>query len=194
MTMILCNVSRHPLKQGYPRLSNGVQMFCQDILKPYYHDDVQRGLRSGAMSQQTIPVYITETSKLHPPSKAAVNSSPIQLHSVRAGSALIMDSQGNAVLSKTPPSLGSAAGDSTSTSNSAGIAVEEPLRRQNRNPKRNRLISEILRAGLASEAAAVRMFAVQSRAGGLRPDLQYFQASSSSNLLLDCRIAHANQD
>ena len=194
MTMILCNVSRHPLKQGYPRLSNGVQMFCQDILKPYYHDDVQRGLRSGAMSQQTIPVYITETSQLHPPSKAAVNSSPIQLHSVRAGSALIMDSQGNAVLSKTPPSLGSAAGDSTSTSNSAGIAVEEPLRRQNRNPKRNRLISEILRAGLASEAAAVRMFAVQSKAGGLRPDLQYFQASSSSNLLLDCRIAHANQD
>lgn len=40
---------------------------------------------------------------------------------------------------------------------------------------RNRHLARMMRSNLASEAAAVRMFGVQSRLGGKRPDLEFFK-------------------
>ena len=40
---------------------------------------------------------------------------------------------------------------------------------------RNRHLARMMRSNLASEAAAVRMFGVQSKLGGKRPDLEFFK-------------------
>ena len=44
--------------------------------------------------------------------------------------------------------------------------------------RRNKHLARMMRSNLASEAAAVRMFGVQSRLGGKRPDLEFFKARS----------------
>ena len=171
--MLLSKASRTFLKHSYPGIMNGVQIFSHDILKSSYYDDVQRGLRSGAMSQQTFPVFITETTNLHLSPNVSACTAAFDLQSVRAGSALAMDSQGN-VVAVERQSEDLAPGSHRRT----GQDIGKGLGKHDRKSKRNRLFSEILRADLASEAAAVRMFAMQSKAGGQRPDLQYFQATS----------------
>ena len=42
----------------------------------------------------------------------------------------------------------------------------------------NKHLARMMRSNLASEAAAVRMFGVQSRLGGKRPDLEFFKVRS----------------
>ena len=44
--------------------------------------------------------------------------------------------------------------------------------------RRNKHLARMMRSNLASEAAAVRMFGVQSRLGGGRPDLEFFKVKS----------------
>ena len=44
--------------------------------------------------------------------------------------------------------------------------------------RRNKHLARMMRSNLASEAAAVRMFGVQSRLGGKRPDLEFFKVRS----------------
>ena len=45
---------------------------------------------------------------------------------------------------------------------------------------KNRHLARMMRSNLASEAAAVRMFGVQSKLGGNRPDLAYFKVRPRS--------------
>ena len=52
--------------------------------------------------------------------------------------------------------------------------------------QRNRHLARMLRANLASEAAAVRMFGVQSKWGGKRPDLEFFKVQSNLPLRTPC--------
>lgn len=40
---------------------------------------------------------------------------------------------------------------------------------------KNKHLARMMRSNLASEAAAVRMFGVQSKLGGKRPDLEFFK-------------------
>ena len=53
--------------------------------------------------------------------------------------------------------------------------------------QRNRHLARMMRANLASEAAAVRMFGVQSKWGGKRPDLEFFKVQS--NLPMDTLLS-----
>lgn len=46
---------------------------------------------------------------------------------------------------------------------------------KNGKKRRNKHLGRMMRSNLASEAAAVRMFGVQSRLGGKRPDLEFFK-------------------
>ncbi len=65
------------------------------------------------------------------------------------------------------------------TANSADIQVGKR--------QRNRHLARMMRANLASEAAAVRMFGVQSIwGGGIRPDLEFFKVQSSLPLRTSC--------
>ncbi|CAL5222883.1 g5310 [Coccomyxa viridis] len=47
---------------------------------------------------------------------------------------------------------------------------------------KNRHLARMMRSNLASEAAAVRMFGVQSRLGGHRPDLKFFKEGEAELL------------
>ena len=55
---------------------------------------------------------------------------------------------------------------------------------------KNRHLARMMRSNLASEAAAVRMFGVQSRLGGQRPDLKFFKvrAESGPSTMRACRV------
>ena len=50
---------------------------------------------------------------------------------------------------------------------------------ENGKKRRNKHLARMMRSNLASEAAAVRMFRVQSRLGGKRPDLEFFKVRST---------------
>ena len=170
--MLSCNFGRVYLRRNDMRFM--VSRLYQDILSPGTCEDVQRGLRNGAMSQQTLPVFITDTLKSQPPAGIASGCSSTACK-VRNGSALAMDSQGNALTVE--PQTQQASADSTkSTSSSKGSAYVKSSA-YNGKSKQHKQFSKILRANLASEAAAVKMFATQSRAGSQRPDLPYFQVS-----------------
>ena len=65
--------------------------------------------------------------------------------------------------------------------------------------QRNRHLARMMRANLASEAAAVRMFGVQSKWGGKRPDLEFFKVQSNLPMGTFClhavakkRVSHAS--
>ncbi|BDA45307.1 probable 5-demethoxyubiquinone hydroxylase, mitochondrial [Coccomyxa sp. Obi] len=125
------------------------------------------------MSQQTLPVFITDNIHLQPPTSTVAGSASTAYYKARSGSALALDSQGNAVTVDTQ-SQQSSTESNKSTSRSTDSANSKAFA-YNGKCKQRKQFSEILRANLASEAAAVNMFAAQSRVGSQRPDLPYFQ-------------------
>ncbi len=174
--MLSCKIGRAHLRRNSVRFTVG--RLYQDILSPGTCEDVQRGLRNGAMSQQTLPVFITDTLHSHQPtSSIAAGSASEALYKVRSGSALAMDSQGTAVTVDTQNQQASAESSKSTSSSTDSAYVKSSA--YNGKSKQHKQFSKILRSNLASEAAAVNMFAAQSRLGIERPDLPYFQVTNS---------------
>lgn len=172
--MLFCKLGRVHLRRGISHLMGG--RLYQNTLTPGNCEDVRRGLRNGAMSQQTLPVFITDTLHSQLPTSIGAGSASAALCTMRNGSALAMDSQGNAVTVNTQSQQASAECSKSKSSSTDRAYVKSPA--YNGKSKQHKQFSKILRTNLASEAAAVNMFAAQSKLGKERPDITYFQVTT----------------
>lgn len=188
--MLSCSVAQTCLRQTFPGLKNGMQSFYLEFVS-LHSDDRLSGLRSGAITQQSVPVCLTETPLMQTSPGTPPTGAAVEKQTTGTGSALVWDSKKH--IPTTPASR-----EGSLRASSAGKDRHSVMKGNTRKPhgkifKQGLQFSEILRADLASGAATVSMFSAQDRAAGQgrRPDLQYFKVRETlrklRNKICDCQ-------
>jgi hypothetical protein len=177
------------MRQRFPGLGSGLQLAREQLSASYQQNEIVRGLQNGALANQALPVFLGEI----PATRAPQESSHF---TQRRDSSLAVEGQSNQLQTSSDASgkqeptiteqqpLSSVKGASNRRSSvehtwKATTADIGSVHRKGKRLDVHGQYSGFLRADLASEAAAVRMLAVQSRVARNRPDLEYFKVNFS---------------
>ena len=170
-----------------PATGGRLQTAFDDMLASYQQNEIIRGLTNGAPIQQALPVFLGEAPSTNTSGPVPVLAEGSDAIPSRSTSSMLFDGR-DGTISAAAPGNTSFEKQTSSPSGNSGTNSSSPGKEEGKTstlsgsvrgstPMKHRQYSQMMRANLASETAAVRMLAALSRARQNRPDIQFLKVS-----------------